>query len=140
MGNVQPFKPELCEDWYQAITSTQPDVVGLEGTEREKFNHAFESYIQGSYDNAYNGFIELSKQGSSVSQYYLGLMYSNGMGVLQDFCEAHIWLNLASSEGHKKARTHLEQLTHKMTADQIAKAQNRARRWIAKKKEALVTD
>lgn len=140
MGNVQQFKPEPCEDWYEAIASAQPDGVGLGDIDRDKFNHAFESYMSGTYDNAYEGFVKLSKQGSTVSQYYLGLMYSNGMGVLQDFCRAHKWLNLASSQGHKKARTHLEQLTQKMTADQLAVAQKRARRWVAKTKEALITD
>jgi TPR repeat protein len=137
MGNVQSITPEFCEDWYEAITLKQPDGIELGDRERETFNHAFESYLAGSYDNAYKGFAELSKQGSSVSQYYLGLMYLTGLGVLQDFCRAHMWLNIASSHGHKKARMHLEQLTQNMTADLIAEAQKRARRWVTNKtKEA----
>ena len=139
MGNVQAINGKPCEDWYEAITSAQPDGAELRGIERDKFNHAFESYLSGSYDNAYKGFIKLSKHGSSVSQYYLGIMYLNGIGVLQDFRRAHLWLNIAASQGHKKARPRLEKLTQNMTADQIEKAQKRARRWMAKKKEELVT-
>jgi TPR repeat protein len=137
MGNVQSITPEFCEDWYEAIILKQPDGVDLGDRERETFNHAFESYLAGSYDEALEGFTELSKQNSSVGQYYLGLMYLTGLGVLQDFTQAHMWLNIASSHGHKKARMHLEQLTHNMTAELIAEAQKQARRWVTKKtKEA----
>jgi len=132
MDNVLSLLPEASEDWYEAILSAQPDGVGLEEKDRGKFNHAFESFTSGSYDNAYNGFVELAKGGSSISQYYLGLMYISGMGVLQDFRQAHMWLNIASSRGHKKARMRLEKLTQVMTADQVAEAQNLARQRIAK--------
>jgi TPR repeat protein len=132
MDNALSLIPESCEDWYEAIISSQPDGVGLEEKDRNKFNHAFESFTSGSYDNAYEGFVELAKGGSSVSQYYLGLMYIGGMGVLQDFRQAHMWLNIASSRGHKKARTQLEKLTQKMTADLLAGAQKMARQRIAK--------
>jgi len=136
MGDVQSITPKLCEDWYDAITSKQPDSIELGDREKEKFNHAFEFYLSGSYDNAYEGLAELSKQDSAVSQYYLGLMHLTGLGVLQDFTEAHMWLNIASSHGHKKARMHLEQLTQSMTAELIAEAQKQARRWVTKKTKA----
>jgi TPR repeat protein len=54
-------------------------------------------------------------------------MYISGMGVLQDFRQAHMWLNIASSRGHKKARKQLEKLTQIMTADLLAQAQKLAR-------------
>ncbi len=138
MGNVQSINPEYCEDWYDAITLKQSDSIEFGDREKEKFNQAFESYLAGSYDDAYKEFTELSKQDSSVSQYYLGLMYLTGLGVLQDFTRAHMWLNLASSHGHKKARIHLEQLTQNMAADLVKKKKKRARRWETKKaKEAV---
>lgn len=138
MGDVQSITPKLCEDWYDAITSKQPDSIELGDTEKEAFNQAFEAYLSGSYDSAYKGFVELSEQDSCVTQYYLGLMYLTGLGVLQDFSRAHMWLNIASSHGHKKARMHLEQLTQNMTAELIARAQKQARRWVTKKtKEAV---
>jgi hypothetical protein len=43
-----------------------------------------------------------------------------------------MWLNIASSRGHKKARTQLEKLTQKMTTDELAEAQKLARRRLAK--------
>lgn len=132
MSKIRPIAPEPYEDWYGAIVSTQADGAGLGKFDRDKFNRAFESFSAGAYGNAYDGFVELSKGGSSISQYYLGLMYLNGKGVLQDFRQAHMWLNLASSQDHNKARTQLEKLTQKMTADQLAEAQKLARQRLAK--------
>ena len=132
MDTVLSLIQESREDWFEAVLSAQPDGVGLEERDRDKFNHAFEAFTTGAYDNAYDGFVELAKGGSSISQYYLGLMYISGMGVLQDFRQAHMWLNIASSRGHKKARKQLEKLTQKMTADQLAGAQKLARQRISK--------
>ena len=132
MSNIQPITAKPDEGWYEVIISTQADDVELEEINRDKFNHAFESFKAGSSDGAYQGFLELSKEGSSISQYYLGLMYFGGMGVLQDFRHAHMWLNIASSRGHKKARAQLENLTQKMTVDELAEAQKLARRRVAK--------
>ena len=135
MGKVLPLSPESSEDWYEAIISAHADAVGAEEIDREKFNHAFESFMAGSYEIAYKEFGSLSKAGSSVSPYYLGLMCLNGMGVLQDYCRSHMWLNIASSRGHKKARAQLEKLTKNMSADQLANAQRLARRWLTKLKK-----
>ena len=73
----------------------------------------------------------LSEKGSSISQYFLGEMYLEGMGVLQDFSLAHMWFNIAASQGHKKARVYRDRLTKKMGADQIAEAQKLARECMA---------
>lgn len=132
MGKVQPITPEPYDDWYGAIISTQADGIELEEVSRGKFNSAFELFTAGSYDSAYKGFVELSREGSSISQYYLGLMYLSGKGVLQDFRQAHVWLNISSSQGHKKASIQLEKLTQQMAADQLAEAQKLARLTVEK--------
>jgi len=132
MGKVQPITPEPYDDWYGAIISTQADGIELEEVSRGKFNSAFELFTAGSYDSAYKGFVELSREGSSISQYYLGLMYLSGKGVLQDFRQAHVWLNISSSQGHKKASMQLEKLTQQMAADQLAEAQKLARLTVEK--------
>jgi len=115
------------DDWFEVMGG-----VGLKDTDRENFNTAFESFIAGSYDSAFKGFARLSTRGSSVSRYHLGLMYLKGTGVLQDFCRAHLWFNIASSQGHKKAGMQLEKLTYKMSVHQVAEAQKLARAWAAK--------
>lgn len=127
IGRLSQTMVTASDDWFEVMGG-----VGLKSIDRENFNYAFESFIAGSYDSAFKGFARLSTKGSSVSQYHLGLMYSKGMGVLQDYCRAHLWFNIASSQGHKKARIQLEKLTNKMSVHQVAEAQKLARAWAAK--------
>jgi TPR repeat protein len=116
------------DDWYEVM-----DGGDLDRTDRRIFNYAVEAFIAGSYGSTFKGFAKLSTKSSLVSQYHLGLMYLKGMGALQDYCYAHLWLNIASSQGHKQASVQLEKLTKKMSAQQLAEAQNLARAWAAKK-------
>jgi TPR repeat protein len=60
-------------------------------------------------------------------------MYEQGRGVPQDYVESHMWYNLAASnasgdnrEGFTNERDHVAK---KMTPEQIAEAQRRAREW-----------
>jgi len=108
MGKPLLISVEPYGDWYEVINRAQTDGAGLKETDRDKFNNAFESFTTGSYDSAFEGFLELSEKGSSISQYFLGVMYLKGTGILQDFSRAHMWLNIASSQGHKKANVYLE--------------------------------
>ena len=130
MGEVKTMAPESSGDWFEAIVLEQGESVGINDVDRELFNVTFEAFMDGSFDMAHAGFAELSESGSSVSQYYLGMMYRNGKGVLQDFCMAHMWFNIASSRGHEKARMRLECLTGKMTPEMVAEAQRMAREWV----------
>ena len=59
----------------------------------------------------------------------LGRLYVQGLGVLQDYVEAHKWLNLAASRGEAAALNERDALAEKMTPVQIATAQERAVAW-----------
>jgi TPR repeat protein len=133
MGDVKSLQQESepSGDWFEAIISNNSGGIGTNEISRDLFNEAFGAFMAKSYDSAYSGFVELAETGSSVCQYYLGIMFLNGKGVLQDFCQAHMWLNIASSRGHEKARKQLEILTGSMTPEQVAEAQSMARQWVA---------
>jgi hypothetical protein len=68
-------------------------------------------------------------RGNAVAQFSLGLMYAKGEGVPQDYVQAHLWLNLAAAQGEKEAAKWRDDLTQKMTPEQIAEAQRLAREW-----------
>ena len=59
----------------------------------------------------------------------LGRIHAWGIGVLQNYVEAHMWLNLAAARGEAAAAGERDTLTAKMTEDQVAEAQKRAVRW-----------
>jgi uncharacterized protein len=77
-------------------------------------------------------------QGDIDSQLVLGLAYSDGLGLPQDFVEAHKWYNLAASRvGYADMRADFmkrrDELAARMTASQIAEARKLARDWRATK-------
>jgi TPR repeat protein len=49
--------------------------------------------------------------------------------VLQDYVEAHKWLNLAAARGDKSAAKKRQVITRMMAPAQIAEAQKLAREW-----------
>ena len=62
-------------------------------------------------------------------------MYAEGRGVLQDYVEAHMWLNLAvsRSSGSSRERTVAtrDRVAEQMTPADLSDAQRRAREWHA---------
>ena len=60
-------------------------------------------------------------------------MYQAGQGVLQDYVLAHMWWNIAGSNGDKDAVVNRNIVEKKMTPSQIEKAQELARNWKPKK-------
>ncbi len=69
----------------------------------------------------------------------LGRLYMRGLGAPQDYIEAHVWFNLAAARGEMEAAKERDALAEKMTPQQIAVAQERARTWQpsgGKKKQA----
>ena len=59
----------------------------------------------------------------------LGRLYLQGLGVLQDYVEAHKWLNLAASRGEEAAVEERDALAEEMTPAQVAEAQALAQAW-----------
>lgn len=70
-----------------------------------------------------------ANQGYPAAQALLGTLYERGAGLPADYVLAHMWLNLARAQGVGAARDRLAELEKKMTPEQIAEAQRRARDW-----------
>jgi TPR repeat protein len=86
----------------------------------------------GDYATAMKEWKSLSEQGDSSAQFNLGLMYHNGQGVTQDYTRAHMWWNIAASQGDKDSVKNRDLIAKKMTPSQIEKAQTLAGECVAK--------
>ncbi len=73
-------------------------------------------------------------QGRASAQYNLGVMYDNGLGVVQDYKMAHMYFNISAANGNNLSREYRDEISVKMTPQQIAEAQQMAREWIEKNK------
>jgi uncharacterized protein len=71
-----------------------------------------------------------ARTGRAEALYNLGLAYSTGQGVVQDYVAAHKWFNLAAMRGSDVAKNWRNQIAGEMNAGQIAQAQKLAREWL----------
>lgn len=84
------------------------------------------------YQEAVKWYRLAAEQGHAKAQNNLGLRYYNGDGVVQDYLYAHMWMNIATSLGNRNARNNRDHVQGRMTAEQIAQAQQLARECIRK--------
>ncbi len=83
----------------------------------------------GHVDDAVSEWRAAANGGDRRAMLALGRLYLQGLGVLQDYVEAHKWLNLAASRGEAAALAERDTLAAQMTQAQIASAQERAAAW-----------
>lgn len=85
------------------------------------------------YTEAVRWYRKAAEQGFAEAQYNLGFMYEKGMGVPQDYVQAHKWFNLAASRLQGKKRNVSVQnrnvVEKRITPAQVAEAQKLAREW-----------
>jgi TPR repeat protein len=88
------------------------------------------------YPAAMKWYLRAADRGHAFAKLSLGAMYENGEGVPQDFVQAHKWYNLAvaglpasETEIRAVAEKLLNGVAAKMTAAQIAEAQQFASEW-----------
>ena len=92
----------------------------------EAGQHAWDA---GRTDEALTQWRAAADAGDQRAMLALGRLYVQGLGVLQDYVEAHKWLNLAASRGEAAALKERDALAEKMTPEERAEAQKLARAW-----------
>src|SRR5439155_149495 len=68
-----------------------------------------------------------AEQNYATAQENLGVCYVSGEGVAEDLVEAYKWLLLAVRQGDEDAKQIMKVLESKLTSEQIAEGQKRAR-------------
>ena len=71
-----------------------------------------------------------AEAGRAEALYDLGLLYSTGQGVDQNYIEAHKWFNLAAIRGVNRATVDRCEVAQELDTKSIAKAQRLARQWL----------
>ena len=64
-----------------------------------------------------------AEQGDFLAQFSLGVMYDTGAGVPENYVLAYAWFNLAAVQGYEEVVSRKADLQRRMTAAQIAEAQ-----------------
>ena len=71
------------------------------------FDEGLSAYDKKDYKTALKEWETLAKQGHVSAQFYLGVMYANGLGVKQDYFKAVEWYTKAAKQGHASAQYNL---------------------------------
>jgi len=71
-----------------------------------------------------------AEAGRAEALYDLGLLYSTGQGVEQDYVQAHKWFNLASIRGVNRASVDRCEVASELDPRGVAQAQRLARQWL----------
>jgi TPR repeat protein len=72
-----------------------------------------------------------AERGDVEALFELGVTYSTGRGgIAVDLIEAHKWFNLGALSGDTRSQQCRAEISHEMTAREIAEAQRQARSWL----------
>ena len=97
------------------------------------FQKGLDAAQSGDYATALREWKPLAEQGNAPAQGNLGLMYALGKGVIKDWVYAHMWGNLAASNGSEDGAKVREIAAKDMTPSQLETAQKLARECVRKK-------
>ena len=77
--------------------------VWSHGVRANAFDEAITAYDQKNYDQAFQQFTVLAKQGHAKAQYNLGLLYAQGIGTSKNLRQALYWYKQAAQQKHINA-------------------------------------
>jgi len=83
---------------------TTPSSISLAGEE------PYTALQRGDFRVAGARFLPLAEKGDARAQYNLGLLYSSGLGVEQDYQAALKWHRMAAAQGHAGGQNELAQM------------------------------
>lgn len=99
------------------------------GPARADFDAGQAAFDTERFDEAVAEWRAAAGSGDARAMLALGRLHVRGVGAPQDYVAAHMWLNLAAGRGDAATAVERDALTGRMTAEQVATAQDRAARW-----------
>ena len=124
---------------YETIEDYQNEVIWLEKAAAQGIVEAMSLmgvlYLDELVPAARGGeavkwFTEAAKHKDVASQYLLGHIYANGLGVSRDLRRAHMWFSLAAGNNMEKAEVARTALEEKMSVGEISSAKDLAEEWL----------
>jgi TPR repeat protein len=91
--------------------------------DKRAMDAANKSVNKGKMDLAVNRYLEAAAYGNKEAQKLIGLSYLDGSGVKQDKVKACAWLRLAATTGDKRLVSAFNDLTQKLSDDDLGDAE-----------------
>lgn len=88
----------------------------------------YEAALPVDYKEARKWFLRAAEQGDKESQYFLGILFRDGLGVQQNFSEAYFWIKLSNPLAEEA-----QEVENLMTDKERISALNRIKEWKPKR-------
>ena len=81
--------------------------VGLAGAARADVDSGWQAFLAGDYTTALEELEPAADAGDPRAQYYLGVLYDHGEGVVRNYVTATVWYEKAAAQGNRDAQFNL---------------------------------
>ena len=92
----------------------------------------YDAYGSRDYATAVEEWLPLAELGDAEAQYLLGVLYTSGLGVTQDYLKAYMWFDISSSKGYYLSTMNKEVTAKYLSLFQVLEAQDLAKECVAK--------
>jgi TPR repeat protein len=99
------------------------DVLAMAVPASAEYEAGLYALNRGDYATAGREFEQPALEGDGDAQYWLGRLYTEGLGRDRNPVAAYVWLSRAAAQDHQDAEEWRSRLAATMTPDQIAAAQ-----------------
>lgn len=104
-----PHPRKILSTLFTAALLAATPALAQSDTE-QLLNQGTAAYEHGDYASAFKLMSQLARQGDAPAQYNLGLMYTKGQGVAQDYRQARYWYEKAANRSLARAQNNLGSL------------------------------
>ena len=103
--------------------------LGGVGTAQADYEDGQRAWDAGRHSEALREWQASANAGDAKAMLALGRLYEQGLGVPQNYVQAHMWFSLAASRFEAEAVKERDALAARMAPEQVAKAQEQAAAW-----------
>lgn len=121
-----PLDDELALKWYRLAA----DQGHAEAQCNLAVMHANGWGVPQSDEEAFKWYSLAAEQGLTPAQISIGKMYAGGFGIAQDNVQARKWFSIASELGDHDASFKRDDLTTRMSAEEISEAERLSDAWM----------
>ena len=114
--------------WLLVIGLLIATLAGV-GTAQADFEDGQRAWDAGRHSEALREWRAAANVGDAKAMLALGRLYVQGLGVPQNYVQAHMWFSLAASRFEAEAVKERDALAARMSPEQVAKAQDLAATW-----------
>ncbi len=114
--------------WLAAIL-LMATTLGGGGTARADYEAGQRAWDAGHHSEALREWQASANNGEAKAMLALGRLYVQGLGVPQNYVQAHLWFSLAASRFEAEAMQERDALAARMVPEQVAEAQKLAEVW-----------